>query len=54
MAGTFQRKMTSVESDQAAEHTIPFGLTGVPGFRNEAITSNLGENAAGQVRCEGV
>lgn len=53
MAGSFQRKMKSVKSDLAAEHAIPFGLTGVPGFRNEAITSNLGENAAGQTRCEG-
>lgn len=53
MAGSFQRKMKGAKSDQAAEHPIPLGLTGVPGFRNEAITANLGENAAGQASCEG-
>ena len=53
MAGSFQRKMKGVKSDQAAEHAIPFGLTGVPGFRNETITTNLGENGAGQASCEG-
>lgn len=53
MAGSFQRKMKSVKVGLAAEHAIPFGLTGVPGFRDEAITSDLGENGAGQTRCEG-
>lgn len=45
--------MKGVKSDQAAEHAVPFGLTGVPGFRNEAITADLGEDAAGQASCEG-
>lgn len=43
MLGSFQRKVESGDSDKGCRAFAIIGLTGVPGFSNEAVTSNLGK-----------
>lgn len=50
MLGSLQRKMKSVDSDKGCRAPNTIGLTGVPGFSNKAVTSNLGKSSLCEVR----